>query len=508
MERRQVLKSIVVGAATTMLPVTESIAAFMPDDTDSLAENKTLFDNALINNPKLIGFQGTHQEFSKTRLYIEGDIPKALKGSFYRNGAALHERAQQRYHHLFEGDGMIQAFHFEDGEIYHRGKFVKTKKFIQEQQAGKFLYSGPDSYIKHSRSVTNADDINTANTNVIPVNGELWALWEAGSPVAISADSLTTNGFVNLGENSQYGDKLKGMAFSAHPKIEANGDIWNFGMSPTGHIVLYQLNAKGKTKHVNLINTDYRGGMLHDFLITHKHILLILPSLITDKTKKGFFNAIEFNDQSPMQVLVVDKATLTLTKRFDLPAGFAFHYGNAWEESDGTIHFDASLYPNTDALHHMSELMKGINSGSLTHAKTTLFTLKPNGVVQQEVIGENSEFPRIHNMNVGLRNHELYTVGSTNNGLWNDTVSKYNISTGKIQQYHYGKDFLVEEHIAVSPTNKEGEGYIVGTALHVPSKRTCLNIFDVKALSNGPVCRAWLPYHIPLGFHGNFVAAS
>ena len=53
----------------------------------------------------------------------------------------------------------------------------------------------------------------------------------------------------------------------------------------------------------------------------------------------------------------------------------------------------------------------------------------------------------------------------------------------------------------------EGKGYLVGTALHIPSKRTCVNIFKVGKLSDGPICRAWLPHHLPLGFHGNFITA-
>ena len=47
---------------------------------------------------------------------------------------------------------------------------------------------------------------------------------------------------------------------------------------------------------------------------------------------------------------------------------------------------------------------------------------------------------------------------------------------------------------------------MIGTALHVPTKRTCLNIFNSESLSDGPIARAWLPHHLPLGFHGNFVA--
>ena len=75
----------------------------------------------------------------------------------------------------------------------------------------------------------NPDVINTANTNIIPVGNDLWALWEGGSATVLSADSLHTKHLVNLGVGSKYGDKLKGLNFSAHLKIEANGDIWNFG---------------------------------------------------------------------------------------------------------------------------------------------------------------------------------------------------------------------------------------------------------------------------------------
>ena len=73
--------------------------------------------------------------------------------------------------------------------------------------------------------------------------------------------------------------------------------------------------------------------------------------------------------------MVINKQTLSLVKTFELDAGFAFHYGNAWEELNGTIHFDASLYPNLDILHHMSDIMKGEALTPVTGAQTVLFQL-------------------------------------------------------------------------------------------------------------------------------------
>lgn len=506
MNRRNALKSI--GAASAIglvapsaLGATQKLLA-----KDKLAQYKALFDQALAKYPQLIGFAGTDKEYAKTALTVEGKLPQDLVGSFYRNGSALHERNNQRYQHLFEGDGMIQAFHFEDGKIHHQGKFVKTQKYQQEQKAGKFLYSGPDSHLNNSLPVSSSDMLNTANTSTLAVNNELWALWEAGSATALDPKSLETKGLVNLGDNSHLGDALKGLPFSAHPKVDPSGDIWNFGLSPTGHVVLYQLNSKGQVLNTKVINTGYKGGMLHDFLITHRSILLILPSIKQQQAGEGFFGRMTFDQSLPMKVMVINKQTLTPQRTIELEAGFAFHYGNAWEESDGTIHFDACLYPNLDILHHMNKLMKGYAFDHLAAAQTTIFTISPSGKTTKRTIGDNSEFPRITPHLTGLQNQFLYTLSSTQIDLWQDTVNRYDVHSGKTTSYVYGEDYLVEEHIWVDKKHKESGGYLIGTALHVPTKRTCLNIFEADHLANGPICRAWLPYHIPLGFHGNFIA--
>lgn len=505
MERREALKNIFslsIAAAVAPLP---SFANLSLVEGDVLKQNAQLFQKALLTNPNLQGFVGLKHNIPEQVLKVEGAIPADFKGSFYRNGPAIHQRQGQRYTHLFEGDGMVQQFSFTQQGVTHRAKFINTAKFEKEQQAGKFLFSGPDSKLKNSRSVTGPDSINTANTNVLPVNGELWALWEAGSATAIDPKTLNTKGVIDLGKNTPYGSSLKGLAFSAHPKVDPDGTIWNFGSTVTGDIVLYHLNKQGVTQKVNILKTNYRGGMLHDFLVTHKHLLIILPSIIKDKTKDTFFGAISFDEQVPLRVLVVDKATLTLKREYNLDPGFAFHFGNAWEDQQGNIRFDASLYPNLDNLHYMSEVMKGKVSHP-EQAKTTFFTLYKNGRTTKETIPGVSEFPRIYNHLTGLKNDTLVTLSSVKSDVWSDAVRVINTNTGKQDTFTYGNEYLVEEHIVVDTSLKEGGGYLVGTALHVPSKRTCVNIFKANRVSDGPVCRAWLPDAIPLGFHGNFMA--
>lgn len=521
MQRRQLLKSLagVAGMSASSLVLGSPFAALAHASagidasrkTDLLVKAKQAFNSAIKTNPTLLGLQNTDGNFPPQALTIEGKLPKDIQGVLYRNGPAKFERGEQRYLHQFEGDGMVNSFTFAENKITHQGKFVQTTKFIAEQQKNQFLYSGPLSQLENSRNVSHADTVNTANINVIPVNDEVWALWESGSATALDAKTLATKRRVNLGDNSQYGDKLKGLAFSAHPKVEPNGDIWNFGLSLSGHVALYQLSAKGIVKNVGMINAHYRGRMLHDFLITHKHILLILPSLSTkaigDPSATGLFNSIQYDNNLPMQVLVIGKQSLTLKRQFELDAGFAFHFGNAWEENDGTIHFDASINTNFDVIDELSELMSGKLRSLDNSPNTALFTLHANGTTSKSIIEGDSEFPRVYDHVVGQRNKNLYSLSHTQSNYWRDTVCCLNVDNGEKDNFVYGEDFIAEEHIIVSSKAEEGSGYLVGMALHIPSKRSCLNIFNASQLSAGPVCRAWLPYHLPLGLHGSFKAA-
>jgi carotenoid cleavage dioxygenase-like enzyme len=501
LSRRRLLKSI--GAISTACALPTVGSSLLKAKKSKAVNYKFLFNQALAKNPALIGFGNIEENFSLKKMELEGVLPQDLTGSLIRNGPAKMERGDVRYHHMFEGDGMIQQFRFGNGQITHHGRFVNTKKYAQEEKAQKFLFSGPDTHIENSLAVTINDTVNTANTNVIPVGDDLWALWEAGSPTRIDEKTLDNKGIVNLGDNSKYGTSLKGLPFSAHPKIDANGDIFNFGLHASGQVVVYHLSSTGNMKNVALIDAKYRGGMLHDFLITHRHILLVLPSLTVNTLKQGYFEQMEFNSEQPMVVLMVDKNTLKVTKRYELPPGFVFHFGNAWEENDGTIHFDASLYENADVINELSRIMVG-DSHHPKESSTTLVTLKPNGTTHLHTFSGNSEFPRIAPHLTGLRNDYLYSLSRNPGGLWRDRVNRLNVNTGKQDTYHYGSEFLVEEHLPVCPQGKEKQGYLVGTALHVPTKRTCINVFDVTNLSAGPISRGWLPYHLPLGFHGNF----
>ncbi len=505
MNRRQMLKSLALcgGVAATGLPKLVKAKS----KTVSAVNYKALFEKALKDNPKLIGYSGVEHDLMSENLVIEGRLPMDLRGHFYRNGPARLERGEIRYQHLFEGDGMVHDFTIAKGKIHHRGKFIQTNKYKAEQAAEEFLFSGPDTRLQNSLAITKADDINVANTSILPVGGDLWALWEAGSATRLDRSSLNYRGQVKLGEQTAAGSSLAGMPFSAHPKVMPEGDIWNFGYNSTGHIIIYHLNSQGRLLNFKVVNTQFTGGMLHDFLVTQNHVLLILPSIKQNGGNQGYFAQLGFAPEQPLEVLVLDKTHMAVQRRYELDPAFVFHFGNAWEDNQGNIRMDASLYPHLDVLHKLSDLMAGELPKEETNAQPTLITLYKNGKVDTQAFKIVSEFPRVLPQTTGHKNQHLYFLSSGQNAVWHDTICQLNVDNGKLNQFQFGDDFIVEEHVPFSPSGKENKAYLIGTALHVPTKRSCLNVFDANALQNGPVCRAWLPYYLPLGFHGHFQQA-
>ena len=66
----------------------------------------------------LIGnFAPIRMESSIDDVIIEGEIPKEINGTYYRNGPDPKFPPRGDSSHWFGGDGMIHAFHINDGKV-------------------------------------------------------------------------------------------------------------------------------------------------------------------------------------------------------------------------------------------------------------------------------------------------------------------------------------------------------------------------------------------------------
>jgi all-trans-8'-apo-beta-carotenal 15,15'-oxygenase len=492
MNRRTFLTAAAAGASFAGLPYSAAAA----DDDIAAA-----FAAARKTNPRLAAFDNAPGEFDFESLRLEGGVPDGLTGVFYRNGPAQHERNGERYRHWFDGDGLVHRWSIGPQGVGYRGRFVDTPKRRAEKAAGRFLFPAGGGGIPARAAMNGPDAINVANTNVLPIQGELWALWEGGSATRMDPKSLATKEVVTLR------DDLRGAPFSAHPRIGQDGRVWNIGIMGD-KLAIYRLSATGVLEAVKL-HAVAPAGLAHDFLLTEKSVVVVLPSTRIGAITDGFFGAIKGRPDVPMTVKVFDRETLALVREAELPAGYVFHFGNAWEERDGTIRFDMVFGDKTDEIQELRKPMRGEMPAIASRA--VLVTLPAKGAPRSAPLRAAVEFPRV-SPRMNTRRHRftyLAAQATLGQSAWFDAVAKIDLERGRNSFAAYGPDWMVEEHVFVprASARSEDDGWLIGTALNWKAQKTALSVFDARRPDAGPLMRAWLDVAMPLGFHGQFAAA-
>ncbi len=503
MERRELLRLLAsAGAAPFLGAGLPSLvrAATAPEDWQAQFE--------ACGAAWKIGYATPPADLPLTRATVRGRFPDAVAGSLYRVGPAGHDLGGDRYHHWFDGDGMVQRLVIEGAEVRHQGRYVATPKRVAEVRAGHRLTEAFGTVPEGVEPPTSADSINVANTSVLPLQGELLALWEGGSATRLDARTLET-----LGLKTWRAD-LAGMPFSAHPKVDADGTVWNFGVgSGQGVLALYEIAADGALRRAAVVPVA-DVPMVHDFAVTERHLVFLMPPLVYDGKRKdggaSFLDAHVWRPELGMRVLVVDKKDWARRQLLTLPAGFLFHVGNAWEEDTarGTlVHIDYVRSEDASSVFTTNrEVMRGRRVKS-TEPLLTVATLNlGTGQAVQKSLAVDAEFPRIDPRRVGLRHRAVVHATQGMRELPGfGAVARTDVETGRTERFVFGPQAIVEEHVFVP--DGTGPGWILGTALDLARKRTLLSCFAADRLAAGPVAQATLPYALPLGLHGAFVGA-
>lgn len=481
-----------------------SFAALGLASTSALADSLTYgsFHQALEQNASLSVY-ADHTGDLAGEATVLGQLPQDLNGVFYRNGPGRFELGGERYHHWFDGDGFAQRWQIGDGKVSHIGRFVATRKFVEESKAGQFLYPAFGTWIDRM-GVKNNDTVNVANTNLLPLNGRVYALWEGGSATEVDPQTLATRGI------KTWRSDLKAMPFSAHPKMDPDGGLWNFGTAPgVNQLMIYRLNAVGEVTRTAMIPVPQL-NMVHDFVVSGRHLIfLIAPYDLLSTPDTSFADRMQWaGARRPLRAMVIAKDTLALRQVFELPARSVFHLGNAYEDGACT-RLDAVLHEG-DALRKVGLPMHGERRMVTDNpASTVQITLDyASGQAREARLFGVSEFPRVMPQVVSSRHRKLLVLGASGRELILDSVNLLDTDSGKVDGYAFGAGWQVEEHVLVPRrgARSETDGYVVGVAQDTRRSQSVLTVFDAHNIKAGPLALARLPYRAPVCFHGNFQA--
>ncbi len=442
-------------------------------------------------------------------LVVRGEMPKDLAGTLYRNGPNPQFAPRDQNYHWFIGDGMIHAFHIENGRVAYRNRWVRTPKWQLEHDANKALFGSWGNPMTSDPSVA-GKSAGVANTNIVWHAGKLLALVESQLPFALDADTLAPHGY------DDFAGGLAGGKVTAHPKLDPEtGEMVFFAYSAGGFFtrtMLYGVVDKtGKLTRLDKFEAPF-SAMVHDFLVTRNYVLFpILP--LTGSLERAMSGkpAFAWEPAKGSHVGVMKRnADVSTIRWFQCDPCYVFHPMNAYEDGDKIVadvmqYPEAPLFPDPDG-------KPGDPAKAVARLTRWTFDLAGNsdGFKREQIDDLGAEFPRLDERFAGLPYRHGYYAASSGGLIEGfDTLGHLDLKTGKRALYRapegdaFGEPIFVPRH-AGAP---EGEGYLLAAVYRGEEKRSDLAIFDAASLDKGPIAVAEVSHRVPFGFHGNWRAA-
>lgn len=455
-------------------------------------------------------------EFDLTPLsIIAGKIPADLRGTLYRNGPARLSRGEKRVGHWFDGDGAILGVHFTDTGAAGVYRYVQTEGYLDEQQAGKFIFpnygmtAAGAFWNNWLKSIKNA-----ANTSVLALPDRLLALWEGGKPHALDLQDLSTIGIDDL---SALTDK---QSFSAHPKVDPiTGNIFNYGIAAGANATLhlYRCDRTGKLEQQN---THTLSGLplVHDFCFAGQYLIFLVSPVRVNLApvalgQKSYSDALEWKPELGTEILIFDRDDLSLVSTNKTDPWFQWHFVNGYVNQDGNIVTEFTRYENLDTNQYLKEVASGTTQ---TVSKGTLWSLTVNPqtaevISNKQISDAAGEFPLVAPAKVGQNWRYTYLnvhrYGMTPGRELFNAIACFDRETGNMAIADIGNNCYPSEPILVPTKPNSEKGLLLTVVFDGNTDSSEVRIYQSDRLFEPPVCRLALPSVIPHSFHGTWKQA-
>jgi carotenoid cleavage dioxygenase-like enzyme len=474
-------------------------------DQPGAADDRIEIDIAWTSsNPHLSGnFAPVGREIEASDLpVISGRIPPDLSGAYMRNGPnPLYEPISFTY--PMDGDGMIHAVYFDNGRARYRNRFVRTKGLAVERRAGHAVYGGLIHPVPIDPALVGSDGEpgpykNGAYINVLRHGDHLLALSEA-SPAYEMTMELDTIREWQAGTGQP-------LSLGAHNRRHpVTGALFALEYSPIEPVVTFhQIDPLG-TLIGSFPVTLAAPAMIHDFVLTEQHIVLLVGPAVFDMMAAQ--EGKPFLQWRPdlgtrIAVLPLDGSDVVW---LETPAFFVFHFANGFERGDRIV---------VDYVRHDS---LNLGYGRQKDGPPTLnrLVLDPRAkrVTDERLAEYGVEFPRINDRLEALASRYIYVptkseslpLQSQPSAVFN-TVLKVETETGTIQRHDLGNRIAGEPVFIPKPASeREDDGYLAVYSYDPVTKVSDLVLLDATRVEDEPVAVIRLPQRVPQGLHGAWI---
>jgi carotenoid cleavage dioxygenase-like enzyme len=460
-------------------------------------ENETIADMPAYR----MNFAPVGHEVDVAHLAVLGELPPGLEGLLVRNGPnPLFPDSKE---HWFAGDGMVHGFEFRGGKVRYWNRWVRTRRWLAEKETQAKSRAGLEAQGPENEGI----DDGTANTNIVFHGGRLLALEEAHLPIEIHAASLATSGPIDF--NRQVNGP-----FTAHPKIDPRtGEMLFFGYGTpdwlSAGMSYGTIDANGEVTRFDRFNAPY-ASMAHDFMFTQHHVLFpVMPLTASASRAQSGLPPFAWEPEYGTRVGVMRRdAGVDTIQWWSGPACYVFHVMNSWETpthlyADVMQFPTAPLFPWPDG-----RPIENQESARLTRWRFDL-TSKERVIEQKRLSELRGEFPRIDDRFAGMPYRHGWLAAHAEDAPFSRLVH-FDHHNASPDVYDLPALTSISEPVFVPRENSasEGDGWILTVAFRGERQLSELLVFDALQIAAGPLATVSVPYRVPNGFHGNWIAAS
>jgi carotenoid cleavage dioxygenase len=460
------------------------------------------------NHPYLNGaWTPLHEEVDAYDLdVIEGAIPTDIDGVYLRNTENQVHQPLGR-HHPFDGDGMIHQIDFQAGRASYRNRWVRTRGFVAEQEAGQSLWGGlmdgPGVSLRPGFGAHGGLK-DTASTDVVIHGGKaLTTFYQCGEAYGLDPETLEQAGVAAW-------VPLDGI--SAHCKVdERTGELLFFNYSKsapylhygvvdkTGRVTTYIPVATPGPRLPHDMAFSARFSILNDFPVFWDQALLErgVHAVRLHKGLKSRFAVIPRHG-SPEEV-----------RWFEAEPTYVLHFLNAYEDGDELImdgYFQENPIPAPlagapDGYGHLMGYLDEHSFGSKLHRWR--FNLV-NGATREERLDDRVlEFGTFNQRYAGRPYRYAYSTTAKPGWFLFNGFVKHDLETGRSWSYRLPDGIYASESPFVPRIGAvdEDDGYLVSFLIDDINGRSECVLIDARRIEDGPVVRIALPHKLCSGTH-------
>jgi all-trans-8'-apo-beta-carotenal 15,15'-oxygenase len=444
---------------------------------------------------------------------IEGTIPEYVRGTYLINGPGRFNRAAIRYRHWLDGDGLICALHFGGDSVRFTSRFVRTRKFLAEEEANRAVFrtfgtAFPSDQLKRGVALESP-----ANVSVYPFGGKLLAFGEQSLPYELEPETLETRGPFDFD-----GQLNELSPFAAHPKFDPHtGQMYNFGVSFTRAqttLNLYGFEQSGRLR----LRARHRlpaPHSIHDCGLSAHYVVFYLSPYLLDPSRfleKGLslMDCLQWRPEQGSRLFVISRETGSALA--SIPAGnrFCLHVTNCFEAS-GLLHIDVIELdrPVYDQYQPLPELFRNAPHGRPVRLA---IDLEKQTIASRTAIDYEScpDFPSIDPSLAGSKADHSWMLGisatpTPGRKFFDELVHLDWREPSALDVYRApALTYLCGEPAFIRNPGFDGQGVVIVEMFDACRVESWFGLFDAFNVAAGPLARIGLERPVPLGFHATF----